>query len=49
MHRWYALVDMMGHLSPERRFEYYNYVAALMATYALSKADRLPSNTVSVG
>lgn len=37
--RWYALSGIMGHLSPERSFEYYNHFATLMATYALSKAD----------
>ena len=41
--RWYALSGIMGHLSPERSFEYYNHFATLMATYALSAADiRLP-------
>ncbi|WP_298807129.1 tyrosine-type recombinase/integrase [uncultured Psychrobacter sp.] len=37
--RWYALSGIMGHLSPERSFEYYNHFATLMATYALSKVD----------
>ena len=34
--RWYALSGIMGHLSPQRSFEYYNHIAVLMATYALS-------------
>lgn len=37
--KWYALAEMMGHLSPERGFEYYNHVAMLMATYAINNAD----------
>ena len=45
--RWYALSGIMGHLSPERSFEYYNHFATLMATYALSKADiKLPNRTL---
>jgi transposase-like protein len=45
--RWYALSGIMGHLSPERSFEYYNHFATLMATYALSVADiRLPEQTL---
>ncbi|WP_201536346.1 tyrosine-type recombinase/integrase [Psychrobacter immobilis] len=45
--RWYALSGIMGHLSPERSFEYYNHLATLMATYALSKADiTLPDRTL---
>ena len=45
--RWYALSGMMGHLSPQRSFEYYNHFATLMATYALSVADiRLPNQTL---
>ena len=45
--RWYALSGIMGHLSPERSFEYYNHFATLMATYALSVADiRLPKQTL---
>ncbi|MGP4864218.1 tyrosine-type recombinase/integrase [Psychrobacter sp. T6-5] len=45
--RWYALSGIMGHLSPERSFEYYNHFATLMATYALSKADiTLPEGTL---
>jgi integrase len=45
--RWYALSGIMGHLSPERSFEYYNHFATLMATYALSKADiTLPERTL---
>ena len=46
--RWYALSGIMGHLSPQRTFEYYNHFATLMATYALSIADiRLPRKTLS--
>ena len=37
--RWYALSGIMGHLSPQRSFEYYNHFATLMATYALSFSD----------
>ncbi|MGP4733518.1 MULTISPECIES: tyrosine-type recombinase/integrase [unclassified Psychrobacter] len=45
--RWYALSGIMGHLSPERSFEYYNHFATLMATYTLSKADiTLPERTL---
>ena len=45
--RWYALSGIMGHLSPERSFEYYNHFATLMATYALSAADiRIPEQTM---
>ena len=45
--RWYALSGIIGHLSPERSFEYYNHFATLMATYALSKADiKLPNRTL---
>ena len=45
--RWYALSGMMGHLSPQRSFEYYNHFATLMATYALSVAHiRLPKQTL---
>ena len=45
--RWYALSGVMGHLSPERSFEYYNHFATLMATYALSIADiKLPEQTL---
>jgi integrase len=45
--RWYALSGMMGHLSPQRSFEYYNHFATLMATYALSLSDiRLPKQTL---
>lgn len=45
--RWYALSGIMGHLSPERSFEYYNHFATLMATYVLSKADiTLPERTL---
>lgn len=45
--RWYALSGIMGHLSPQRSFEYYNHVATLMATYALSNTDiRLPKQTL---
>lgn len=45
--RWYALSGIMGHLSPERSFEYYNHFATLMATYALSVADiGLPKQTL---
>lgn len=45
--RWYALSGIMGHLSPERSFEYYNHFATLMATYALSVADiRLPEKAL---
>ncbi|WP_298974658.1 tyrosine-type recombinase/integrase [uncultured Psychrobacter sp.] len=45
--RWYALSGIMGHLSPERSFEYYNHFATLMASYALSVADiRLPEQTL---
>ena len=46
--RWYALSGIMGHLSPQRTFEYYNHFATLMPTYALSIADiRLPRKTLS--
>ena len=46
--RWYALSGMVGHLSPQRSFEYYNHVAILMATYALSVADiKLPSRVIT--
>ncbi|MFK3990424.1 tyrosine-type recombinase/integrase [Psychrobacter sp. NPDC064578] len=45
--RWYALSGIMGHLSPERSFEYYNHFATLMATYALSVVDiGLPKQTL---
>ena len=45
--RWYALSGIMGHLSPERSFEYYNHFATLMATYALSVSDiKLPKQTL---
>ncbi|AGP49338.1 hypothetical protein PSYCG_09190 [Psychrobacter sp. G] len=45
--RWYALSGIMGHLSPERSFEYYNHFATLMATYALSEANiTLPDQTL---
>ncbi|MDE4454828.1 tyrosine-type recombinase/integrase [Psychrobacter sp. DAB_AL62B] len=45
--RWYALSGMMGHLSPERSFEYYNHFCTLMATYALSEANiKLPDQTL---
>lgn len=45
--RWYALSGMMGHLSPQRSFEYYNHFATLMATYALSVSDiELPKKTL---
>lgn len=45
---WYALSGMIGHLSPHRSFEYYNHVAVLMATYALSVADiKLPSHVIN--
>ena len=37
--RWYALSGIMGHLSPQRSFEYYNHFATLMATYALNVAN----------
>lgn len=46
--RWYALSGMIGHLSPQRSFEYYNHVATLMATYALSVADiKLPRRVIN--
>ena len=46
--RWYALSGMMGHLSPQRSFEYYNHFATLMATYALSVTDiKLPSRVIN--
>jgi integrase len=45
--RWYALSGIMGHLSPQRSFEYYNHFATLMATYALSFSDiELPKKTL---
>ncbi|MCG3878454.1 site-specific integrase [Psychrobacter sp. Ps6] len=45
--RWYALSGIMGHLSPERSFEYYNHFATLMATYALSVSNiKLPKQTL---
>ncbi len=45
--RWYALSGIMGHLSPQRSFEYYNHFATLMATYTLSIANiRLPKQTL---
>lgn len=37
--KWYAISGLMGHLSPERSFEYYNHFAMLTATYELSKAN----------
>ena len=44
---WYALSGMMGHLSPQRSFEYYNHIATLMATYELSVADiKMPIQTI---
>lgn len=44
--RWYGLSGIMGHLSPQRSFEYYNHIATLMATYELSCANTsLPFNT----
>lgn len=44
--RWYGLSGIMGHLSPQRSFEYYNHIATLMATYELSFANiYLPFNT----
>jgi len=46
--RWYALSGIMGHLSPQRSFEYYNHFAVLMATYQLSFADiQLPNKTIT--
>lgn len=36
--RWYALASLMGHLTPERSFEYYNHLATLMATYTITNA-----------
>lgn len=45
---WYALSGIMGHLSPQRSFEYYNHVACLMATHALVQADiHLPLKTLT--
>ena len=45
--RWYALSGIMGHLSPQRSFEYYNHFATLMATYALSVSGiKLPKKTL---
>lgn len=45
---WYALAGIMGHLSPQRSFEYYNHIATLMATYKLSEADiKLPTKTIN--
>lgn len=45
---WYALAGIMGHLSPQRSFEYYNHVATLMATYELSQANiKLPTQTLN--
>lgn len=45
---WYALAGIMGHLSPQRSFEYYNHIATLMATYELSEADiKLPTKTIN--
>lgn len=45
---WYALAGIMGHLSPDRSFEYYNHIATLMATYKLSEADiKLPIKTIN--
>ena len=44
--RWYALSGIMGHLSPQRSFEYYHHFAVLMATYQLSFADIQLSNQV---
>lgn len=44
---WYALSGLMGHLSPQRSFEYYNHIATLMATYELSVADiKIPIQTL---
>ena len=44
--RWYGLSGIMGHLSPQRSFEYYNHIATLMATYELSFANiQLPFKT----
>lgn len=37
--KWYAISGLMGHLSPDRSFEYYNHFAWLIATYELSKAN----------
>lgn len=37
--KWYALAFLVGHISPERGFEYYNHVATLMATYNLANAN----------
>lgn len=40
---WYAIAGLMGHISPDRSFEYYNHFAMLSATYELSNAAlRLP-------
>ena len=45
---WYALAGIMGHLSAQRSFEYYNHIATLMATYELSEADiKLPTKTIN--
>lgn len=45
---WYALAGVMGHLSPQRSFEYYNYIATLMATYELSEANiKLPTQIIN--
>lgn len=46
--RWYALSGIMGHLSPQRGFEYYHHFAMLMATYKLSCAEiELPTQTIN--
>jgi len=46
--RWYALSGIMGHLSPQRSFEYYHHFAMLMATYKLSLANiKLPTQAIN--
>lgn len=44
--KWQAIARVVGHLSPQRSFEYYFHAAALVATYELANADiKLPAST----
>ncbi len=35
---WYSCAHLLGHLAPDRGFEYYNHTAWLMASYSISQA-----------
>lgn len=36
---WYSCAHLLGHLAPDRGFEYYNHTAWLMASYSISQAN----------